>query len=171
MVGTTGGCQAPLKVCAATMSTSVVRLMWPTFEIATIFREGKNRCMPLCWSTRRCWVWRRESRTPARRRWAAPSAGAAGPVSAILPPGAEDASAAAAAAFVARGAETEAMLAQLTVVRALFARHDRHQRVSRTRRPTRSTRRRWRCKPAVREHAGCRHSGTPRRSRRRSTTP
>jgi hypothetical protein len=48
-------------------------------------------------------------------------AGAAGPVTAILPPGAEDASAAAAAAFVARGAETEAMLAQLTAVRALFA--------------------------------------------------
>lgn len=48
-------------------------------------------------------------------------AGAAGPVSAILPPGAEDASAAAAAAFVARGAETEAVLAQLTAVRAMFA--------------------------------------------------
>jgi hypothetical protein len=47
--------------------------------------------------------------------------GAAGPVTAILPPGAEDASAAAAAAFVARGAETEAMLAQLTAVRAMFA--------------------------------------------------
>lgn len=48
-------------------------------------------------------------------------AGAAGPVTAIMPPGAEDASAAAVAAFVARGAETEAMLAQLTTVRALFA--------------------------------------------------
>lgn len=48
-------------------------------------------------------------------------AGAAGPVTAILPPGAEDASAAAAAAFVARGAETEAMLAQLTAVRSMFA--------------------------------------------------
>ena len=48
-------------------------------------------------------------------------AGAAGPVTAILPPGAEDASAAAAAAFAARGAETEAVLAQLTTVRALFA--------------------------------------------------
>ncbi len=48
-------------------------------------------------------------------------AGAAGPVTAILPPGAEDASAAAAAAFIARGAETEAMLAQLTTVRTLFA--------------------------------------------------
>ncbi|KMO69791.1 PE domain-containing protein [Mycolicibacterium chlorophenolicum] len=48
-------------------------------------------------------------------------AGAAGPVTAVLPPGAEDASAAAAAAFIARGAETEAMLTQLTTVRALFA--------------------------------------------------
>lgn len=48
-------------------------------------------------------------------------AGAAVPVTAVLPPGAEDASVAAAAAFVARGAETEAMLAQLTVVRTLFA--------------------------------------------------
>ena len=49
------------------------------------------------------------------------SAGAAGPVTAILPPGAEDASAAAAAGFIARGAETVAMLTQLTVVRELFA--------------------------------------------------
>jgi hypothetical protein len=49
------------------------------------------------------------------------SAGAAGPVTAVLPPGAEDASAAAAAAFVARGAEAMAMMAQLTVVRGLFA--------------------------------------------------
>jgi len=48
-------------------------------------------------------------------------AGAAGPVTAILPPGAEDASAAAAAAFAARGAETQAMLAQLVTVRGLFA--------------------------------------------------
>jgi hypothetical protein len=48
-------------------------------------------------------------------------AGAAGPVTAVLPPGAEDASAAAAAAFSARGAETVAMLTQLTTVRALFA--------------------------------------------------
>jgi hypothetical protein len=48
-------------------------------------------------------------------------AGAAAPVTAILPPGAEDASAAAVAAFAARGAETEAMLGQLTAVRAMFA--------------------------------------------------
>jgi hypothetical protein len=48
-------------------------------------------------------------------------AGAAGPVTAILPPGAEDASAMAAAAFAARGAETAAVLAQLTAVRGLFA--------------------------------------------------
>jgi PE family len=47
--------------------------------------------------------------------------GAAGPVMAVMPPGSEDASAAAAAAFIARGAETEAMMAQLTVVRTLFA--------------------------------------------------
>jgi PE family len=48
-------------------------------------------------------------------------AGAAGPVTGVLPPGAEDASAAAAAAFVARGAATDALLAQLTTIRALFA--------------------------------------------------
>lgn len=48
-------------------------------------------------------------------------AGAAGPVTAVLPPGGEDASAAAAAAFVARGAATEAMLAQLTLIRTLFS--------------------------------------------------
>ncbi|AGB26889.1 PE family protein (plasmid) [Mycobacterium sp. JS623] len=47
--------------------------------------------------------------------------GAAAPVTAILPPGAEDASAAAAAAFGARGAETMAMLSQLVMVRGLFA--------------------------------------------------
>jgi hypothetical protein len=49
------------------------------------------------------------------------SAGAAAPVSAVLPPGAEDASVAAAAAFQARAAETLAILSQLTVVRGLFA--------------------------------------------------
>lgn len=49
------------------------------------------------------------------------SAGAAGPVTAVLPPGGEDASFAAQAAFVARGAETLGMMTQLTVVRALFA--------------------------------------------------
>jgi hypothetical protein len=48
-------------------------------------------------------------------------AGAAAPISAIMPPGAEDASAAAVAAFVARGAETAAMMAQLSMVRGLFA--------------------------------------------------
>ena len=48
-------------------------------------------------------------------------AGAAAPVTAILPPGAEDASAMAAAAFSARGAETMAMLSQLVMVRGLFA--------------------------------------------------
>jgi hypothetical protein len=52
---------------------------------------------------------------------AATMGGAAGPVTAILPPGTEDASAAAAAAFAARGAETAAMLAQLSAVRSLFA--------------------------------------------------
>jgi hypothetical protein len=46
------------------------------------------------------------------------SAGAAGPVTAILPPGAEDASAAAAAGFVARGAETMAMMTQLGALRS-----------------------------------------------------
>jgi PE family protein len=48
-------------------------------------------------------------------------AGAAAPVTAILGPGTEDASLAAQAAFIARGAETTAMLAQLTTVRGLFA--------------------------------------------------
>jgi hypothetical protein len=52
---------------------------------------------------------------------AATMGAAAGPVTAVLPPGAEDASAAAAAGFAARGAETVAMLAQLTAVRMLFA--------------------------------------------------
>lgn len=48
-------------------------------------------------------------------------AGAAGPVTGVLPPGAEDASAAAAAAFVAHGAATDALLSQLTTIRGLFA--------------------------------------------------
>jgi hypothetical protein len=48
-------------------------------------------------------------------------AGAAVPVTGVLPPGAEDASVAAAAAFVAHGATTDAVLTQLTVIRSLFA--------------------------------------------------
>jgi hypothetical protein len=48
-------------------------------------------------------------------------AGAAVPVSAILPPGSEDASAAVQAGFTARGVETTAMVAQLAVIRQLFA--------------------------------------------------
>lgn len=48
-------------------------------------------------------------------------AGAAVPVSAILPPGSEDASAAVSAGFAARGAETSAMVAQLAVIRQLFS--------------------------------------------------
>ena len=48
-------------------------------------------------------------------------AGAAGPVTGVLPPGGEDASAAAAAAFVAHGATSDALLTQLTVIRSLFA--------------------------------------------------
>jgi hypothetical protein len=48
-------------------------------------------------------------------------AGAAGPVTAIMGPGAEDASAAAQAAFTARGVETMGMLGQLVMVRGLFA--------------------------------------------------
>lgn len=48
-------------------------------------------------------------------------AGAAGPVTAVLPPGGEDASALAAAGFAAHGAATDAMLTQLTLVRSLFA--------------------------------------------------
>lgn len=48
-------------------------------------------------------------------------AGAQTPVTAILPPGCEDASMAVAAGFAARGVETGAMVAQLSVIRALFA--------------------------------------------------
>lgn len=48
-------------------------------------------------------------------------AGAAVPVSAILPPGSEDASVAVQAGFTARGVETTAMVAQLAVIRQLFA--------------------------------------------------
>jgi PE family len=49
------------------------------------------------------------------------SAGAAAPMSAVVGPGVEDASIAAAAGFAARGAETDALMAQLTTVRSLFA--------------------------------------------------
>jgi len=49
------------------------------------------------------------------------SAGATAPISAIVGPGVEDASLEAAAGFSARGAETAAMMAQLTTVRGLFA--------------------------------------------------
>jgi hypothetical protein len=49
------------------------------------------------------------------------AAGAAGPMSAVVGPGAEDASIQAAVGFAARGAETDALLAQLTTVRSLFA--------------------------------------------------
>jgi hypothetical protein len=47
--------------------------------------------------------------------------GAAGPVTAILPPSVDDIGTALSAGFAARGAETEAMLAQLVMVRGLFA--------------------------------------------------
>lgn len=49
------------------------------------------------------------------------SAGAAAPMSAVVGPGLEDASIEAAAGFAARGAETSAVMAQLTMVRSLFA--------------------------------------------------
>ena len=49
------------------------------------------------------------------------SMGAAGPlVCSVLPPGADSVSAAAAAALNTRGAATEAMMSQLTAMRALF---------------------------------------------------
>jgi hypothetical protein len=48
-------------------------------------------------------------------------AGAQAPVTAILPPGSEDASAAVQAGFAARGVETGAMVAQLAVIRQLFS--------------------------------------------------
>lgn len=49
------------------------------------------------------------------------SAGAAAPMMAVVGPGVDDASIEAAAGFVARGAETDALMAQLTTVRGLFA--------------------------------------------------
>jgi len=49
------------------------------------------------------------------------TAGAAGPMSAVVGPGVEEASIAAATAFAARGAETDAMMTQLTTVRGLFS--------------------------------------------------
>lgn len=49
------------------------------------------------------------------------SSGAAPAITAVVPLGAEDASAAAAAGFNARGAETLAMMAQLTGSRGLFS--------------------------------------------------
>lgn len=48
-------------------------------------------------------------------------AGAAVPVTAILPPGSEDASVAVQAGFTARGAQTAAMVAQLAVIRQLLS--------------------------------------------------
>lgn len=48
-------------------------------------------------------------------------AGAAGPVTAVMPPSVDDIGAALSAGFAARGAETEAMLTQLAMVRGLFA--------------------------------------------------
>jgi hypothetical protein len=42
-------------------------------------------------------------------------------MSAVVGPGVEDASIEAAAGFAARGAETDALMAQLTTVRSLFA--------------------------------------------------
>jgi hypothetical protein len=47
--------------------------------------------------------------------------GAAGPVTGVLPPSTDDIGAAVSAGFAARGAATEAMMAQLTMVRGLFA--------------------------------------------------
>lgn len=47
--------------------------------------------------------------------------GAAGPTSAILPPSTDDIGAALSAGFAARGAETDAMFAELCMVRGLFA--------------------------------------------------
>jgi PE family len=49
------------------------------------------------------------------------SAGAAAPMSAVVGPGAEDASVEAALGFAARGAETDALMTQLSTVRSLFA--------------------------------------------------
>jgi hypothetical protein len=49
------------------------------------------------------------------------AAGAAAPMSAVVGPGVEDASIQAAVGFAARGAETDALLTQLTTVRSLFA--------------------------------------------------
>jgi PE family len=49
------------------------------------------------------------------------TAGAAAPMCGVVGPGVEDASIEAALGFAARGAETSALMAQLTTVRALFA--------------------------------------------------
>jgi PE family len=49
------------------------------------------------------------------------TSGAAAAITAVLPPSAEDAGAAAAAGFNARGAETMAMMAQLTGTRGMFS--------------------------------------------------
>jgi hypothetical protein len=49
------------------------------------------------------------------------TAGAAEPICGVIPPGADDASIGAGTGFAARGAETAALMAQLTTVRHLFA--------------------------------------------------
>jgi hypothetical protein len=49
------------------------------------------------------------------------TAGATAPITAVVGPGVEDASLEAAAGFAARGAETAALMGQLTTVRGLFA--------------------------------------------------
>jgi hypothetical protein len=49
------------------------------------------------------------------------TAGATEPICGVIPPGADDASIGAGTGFAARGAETTALMAQLTMVRDLFA--------------------------------------------------
>lgn len=49
------------------------------------------------------------------------TAGATEPICGVVPPGADDASIGAGTGFAARGAETTALMTQLTMVRNLFA--------------------------------------------------
>ena len=61
------------------------------------------------------------SETGGAATMAGATAGAAGPISAVVPPGADDVSVRAAAALIARGAATTGILAEYIAMRQLFA--------------------------------------------------
>ena len=61
------------------------------------------------------------SETGGAATMAGATSAAAGPISAIVPPGADDVSVRAAAALVARGAATSGILAEYIAMRELFA--------------------------------------------------